>query len=97
LLAGKSYNGKEQDIWALGLLLYTIIYKENAFYSIDEIMNGEPRVPFVMSEGSSDLIRGMLNLDVKARLDIEQVLAHPWCIEDSSSKDRHETSDVIHE
>lgn len=79
VLAGKPYNGKEQDVWALGILLYTIIYKENPFYSIDEIMDRDLRVPYTISEDSIDLIRNMLNRDVAQRFDIAQVLEHPWC------------------
>lgn len=29
VLQGKPYGGKEQDVWALGILLYTIAYKES--------------------------------------------------------------------
>ena len=79
VLAGKSYRGKEQDVWALGILLYTIVYKENPFYSIDEIMDHDLRVPYIMSEESIDLIRLMLNRDVDKRSTITQVLDHPWC------------------
>lgn len=79
VLAGKPYNGKEQDVWALGILLYTIIYKENPFYSIDEIMDRDLRVPYTISDESIDLIRCMLNRDVAQRFDIVQVLEHPWC------------------
>ncbi|KAK3990621.1 putative serine/threonine-protein kinase [Cladorrhinum sp. PSN332] len=79
VLAGKPYGGKEQDVWALGILLYTIIYKENPFYSIDEIMDRDLRVPYIISDTSIDLIRKMLNRNVPERLDIDQVLAHPWC------------------
>lgn len=79
VLAGKPYGGKEQDVWALGILLYTIVYKENPFYSIDEIMDRDLRIPFILSEDSIDLIRCMLNRDVSQRYTIEQVLEHPWC------------------
>jgi protein-serine/threonine kinase len=79
VLAGKPYGGKEQDVWALGILLYTIIYKENPFYSIDEIMDRDLRVPFTLSPESIELVRGMLNRDVSQRYDINQVLEHPWC------------------
>lgn len=79
VLAGKPYGGKEQDVWALGILLYTIVYKENPFYSIDEIMDRDLRIPFILSEDSIDLIRSMLNRDVSQRYAIEQVLDHPWC------------------
>ncbi|KAI2639720.1 Pkinase-domain-containing protein [Hypomontagnella submonticulosa] len=79
VLAGKPYGGREQDVWALGILLYTIIYKENPFYSIDEIMDRDLRVPYIISEESINLIRCMLNRDVSERYDIEQVIEHPWC------------------
>ncbi|KAI9703611.1 MAG: hypothetical protein M1836_007381 [Candelina mexicana] len=79
VLAGKSYRGKEQDVWALGILLYTIVYKENPFYSIDEIMDHDLRVPYIMSEESIDLVKAMLNRDVDQRVTITQVLEHPWC------------------
>ncbi|KAI5465739.1 hypothetical protein BGZ63DRAFT_420286 [Mariannaea sp. PMI_226] len=79
VLAGKPYRGTEQDVWALGILLYTIIYKENPFYSIDEIMDRDLRIPFTLSEESIDLIRCMLNRDVAKRYNITEVLEHPWC------------------
>ncbi len=65
-------------MWALGILLYTIIYKENPFYSIDEIMDRDLRVPFTISPESIDLIRCMLNRNVEQRYDINQVLDHAW-------------------
>jgi protein-serine/threonine kinase len=79
VLAGKAYRGKEQDVWALGILLYTIVYKENPFYSIDEIMDHDLRVPHIVSEDNLDLIRLMLDRDVERRITISQVLEHPWC------------------
>jgi protein-serine/threonine kinase len=79
VLAGRAYRGKEQDVWALGILLYTIIYKENPFYSIDEIMDHGIRIPWVMSEESIDLVRLMLDRDVEKRITISMVLEHPWC------------------
>lgn len=42
-------------------------------------MDRDLRVPWTLSEESLDLIRKMLNRDVEQRLDIDQVLAHPWC------------------
>lgn len=79
VLASKPYKGTEQDVWALGILLYTIIYKENPFYSIDEIIDRELRIPYTISEESIDLIKHMLERDVSKRYDIDQVLQHSWC------------------
>ncbi|KAM0802219.1 hypothetical protein BDR22DRAFT_845393 [Usnea florida] len=79
VLQGKSYRGKEQDIWALGILLYTLVYKENPFYSIDEILDHELRIPWVMSAANIELIKQMLDRDVDRRLTISQVRDAPWC------------------
>ncbi|KAI9885043.1 MAG: hypothetical protein M1823_003177 [Watsoniomyces obsoletus] len=81
VLAGRPYGGREQDVWALGILLYTIVYKENPFYSIDEIMDHGLRVPFILSEDCIDLIRLMLNRDVEQRMGIEEVVEHGWLVE----------------
>ena len=85
VLQGKSYRGKEQDIWALGILLYTLVYKENPFYSIDEILDHELRIPWVMSETNIELIKAMLNRDVDERLSITQVMECAWCVEAEES------------
>lgn len=79
VLQGKPYAGPEQDVWALGILLYTIVYKENPFYNVDEILDHALRVPFVpFSEQCIDLIRCMLDRDVEKRLTIEDVKQHEW-------------------
>lgn len=78
VLNGKKYEGKAQDIWSLGVLLYTMVYKENPFYNIDEIMEGEFRVPFVADEACNNLIETILNRDIKNRPTISDILKHPW-------------------
>lgn len=51
ILKGMAYEGPPQDIWSLGTLLYTLVYRENPFYNVDEIMEHDLRIPFVLSEG----------------------------------------------
>ncbi|KAI8640276.1 kinase-like domain-containing protein [Parasitella parasitica] len=84
ILRGHTYSGKPQDVWALGILLFTLVYRENPFYDIDEIMGRELRIPFVLSEGSVDLISKMLERDVDKRIDIHKVLAHSWLQEEDT-------------
>jgi serine/threonine protein kinase len=51
VLRGNTYTGPPQDIWSLGILLYTLIYKENPFYNIDEIMSRDLRIPYTLDDG----------------------------------------------
>ncbi|KIW16490.1 hypothetical protein PV08_06545 [Exophiala spinifera] len=83
VLQGKRYGGKEQDVWALGILLYTIAYKENPFYNLDEILDHPLRVPYLpFSEECLDLIRKMLDRDVEKRITIEAVRNDVWLEDD---------------
>lgn len=45
---------------------------------MDEILDRELRVPWVMSDGNINLIRAMLNRDISQRLTIEQVSRDAW-------------------
>lgn len=58
ILKGSKYEGPPQDIWSLGTLLYTLIYRENPFYNLDEIMEHDLRIPFVLSEGKKVCVVG---------------------------------------
>lgn len=78
VLGGNPYTGKPQDIWALGILLYTIMYKENPFYNVDEIMDGELRIPFIPSNSFLDLVKCILCRDVNKRPTIEDIRSHDW-------------------
>jgi len=72
------------------------VYKENPFYSIDEIMDHDLRVPYVMSENCIDLIRKMLDRDVDRRIGIQAVLEHDWCttVDEEGQSDSNDGEEV---
>ncbi|CAI5758159.1 unnamed protein product [Candida verbasci] len=78
VLKGEKYHGKPQDIWALGILLYTMLYKENPFYNVDEIMEGDLRIPYIVSDQSINLIKRILNRNVDCRPTIADIVEHEW-------------------
>ncbi|RLV94983.1 Serine/threonine-protein kinase PSK2 [Spathaspora sp. JA1] len=78
VLRGEKYEGRPQDIWALGILLYTMLYKENPFYNVDEIMEGDLRIPYIVSEASLALIRKILVRDIHNRPVIEDIVNDKW-------------------
>ncbi|GME90456.1 unnamed protein product [[Candida] boidinii] len=66
----------------MGVLLHTLVFKENPFSNVDEIMDGDVHFPQFstppVSDECKDLIKSMLILDVNKRPTMEDVLKHDW-------------------
>ena len=79
ILRNEPYRGPEQDVWSLGVLLYTIAFSTAPFPDEEHVLSGRfARPRFRRSEQLMDLIEKMLVVDVGKRLTIEGVLKHPW-------------------
>ncbi|XP_058123954.1 uncharacterized protein LOC131293361 [Anopheles ziemanni] len=89
VLAGKPYKGKPSDIWALGVILYTIIYGKFPFLDTTptalfrKIREVDYVIPagFKTSEATNNLIRSMLTLNpddrfsaIEVRMELHQML-----------------------
>lgn len=80
VLNGKPYDGRNQDVWAMGVLLYTLIFKENPFCSVDEIVEGKltfPNYPNI-SQNCIKLIKSILVEDANKRPTMKQILKSDW-------------------
>lgn len=80
VLQGARYEGKPQDIWSLGILLYTLMYRQNPFASVDDILAYHLKIPFILSQDSNDLLLKLLAKNVSDRPTIDSVLSHSWFI-----------------
>jgi len=87
VLSGQKYDGPPQDIWSLGILLYTMIYGSNPFRTLEQIITSEVQFPVIVSKGSHDIMCSMLNRDFKKRPNIDEVINHPW-FNDLSEEDK---------
>jgi serine/threonine protein kinase len=45
ILQGNTYRGPEAEVWALGVLLYTLMYGENPFQTPEDIVDMKIRYP----------------------------------------------------
>ncbi|ODV87800.1 hypothetical protein CANARDRAFT_193364 [[Candida] arabinofermentans NRRL YB-2248] len=80
VLNGKPYEGKPQDVWAMGILLYTLVFKENPFVNVDEILDGDLKFPLFsnVSDSCIELIKMMLTKNINERPTMNEVLSHRW-------------------
>ncbi|XP_022089082.1 testis-specific serine/threonine-protein kinase 3-like [Acanthaster planci] len=84
------------DVWALGVVAYILATGYMPFgddvRNVAKILEAQQRgVHFpssapAISEDCKDLIRSMLNIDARTRIDIQMVLAHPWFRSDECLK-----------
>ncbi|KAJ3014468.1 hypothetical protein HKX48_005127 [Thoreauomyces humboldtii] len=90
-VAGVAYRPEAQEVWALGTLLFVLLFKIDPFKNDDEIADlevadcisqlqsggkGENRVE--VSNDTVDLLRGLLEKDWGARLRVGEILRMPF-------------------
>jgi len=80
----EGYEGFSCDIWSAGVTLYYMLagtqpFKANKIEDLKEIiLKGEYEPIEDISKEANNLINGMLQLNPKKRLTIEEILKHPW-------------------
>ncbi|XP_043943760.1 NUAK family SNF1-like kinase 1 [Protopterus annectens] len=83
IVNGRPYRGPEVDSWALGVLLYTLVYGTMPFDGFDhknlvrQISSGEYREPTQPSDARG-LIRWMLMVNPERRATVEDIANHWW-------------------
>eukprot|EP00177_Eucheuma_denticulatum_P008358 GFKZ01015206.1.p1 GENE.GFKZ01015206.1~~GFKZ01015206.1.p1 ORF type:complete len:389 (-),score=73.95 GFKZ01015206.1:1333-2469(-) len=73
----KGGYGKRVDAWAVGILLFVMMFRRLPFSSVEEMkgdVNDWARGWFGVSDGVRELLRGLLKRDPKERLDVEGAL-----------------------
>jgi serine/threonine protein kinase len=79
ILKGSPYRGPEAEVWALGVLLYTILYSENPFSQPDAAIHCRPKkLEEFPDKPSSALMRRMMNPYPYMRATLDQVRNHYW-------------------
>jgi len=65
------YRGPEQEIWSLGVTLYTLVMRENLFKTVDDAITASYSIPLDVSIGLNiyqiicsdftDMLRRLIN------------------------------------
>ncbi|KAJ3326326.1 Kinesin-like protein kif22 [Boothiomyces sp. JEL0866] len=91
IVKGHRYRGPEAEIWALGVLLYTIVFGENPFQGSDDILayRGKFLYPRPIDNELKNLIENMLCIDPKRRFDLQRVKNHIFAYGQTGSGKTH--------
>lgn len=86
MIEAKNHNEKV-DVWALGVLLYELLVgrppfeEEHSSTTYRRIVKVDLKVPHYVSAEAADLIRRLLRYDPAKRLPLEDLVKHPWIVQ----------------
>lgn len=82
--AQDGYDGRKNDAWSCGIILYVMLTGKQPFYDddddvlLDKVNEGKVDYPEYLSPGSKDLIQRLLEKNPKKRYSLSKVKRHPW-------------------
>lgn len=78
------YDGRKNDAWSCGIILYVMLTGKQPFYDedddvlLDKVNAGVVDYPAYLSDGARDLIKSLLEMDPKKRYSLSKVKRHKW-------------------
>jgi len=84
VLLGLGYDGPAADIWSFGVLLYAMVTGSLPFTArlipqlVQKIVAGVYRMPSFLSPLCKHLLSGILRVNPRDRMSIEEIINHPW-------------------
>lgn len=82
--AQESYDGRKNDAWSCGVILYVMLTGKQPFFDEDEdklqdiIESGKVDYPDFLSEDAKDLMKHLLELDPRRRYSLSSIKKHSW-------------------
>lgn len=78
VLLGNPYAGKELDMFALGVTLFTLVFGERPFFDVEETIAGVLCPPFEVNELCSSALLWILDCDPKKRATAQEMMTTAW-------------------
>ena len=84
MIKEQSYNPALSDIWSSGIILYLMLCGKLPFYHeeneimYEQILSGKFELPNYLSDNAKDILKKIIEIDPKKRMNFEEIKAHPW-------------------
>ncbi|UZJ52773.1 hypothetical protein CBS101457_002093 [Exobasidium rhododendri] len=84
IVSGKSYKGTASDIWSCGIILFALLCGRLPFDDpniqtlLSKVRLGKFEMPDYLDPLAKDLIWKMLVIDPEQRLNMKEIMRHPW-------------------
>lgn len=98
-VALRSSHGLKTDNWSLGCLLYTLLVgrppfdKNGVKSTLTQVVIGNYHIPSHISAEAQDLINRLLCKDQSKRIELHQVVTHPFLMKNSTGRNQMLTYD----
>ncbi|XP_064635686.1 serine/threonine-protein kinase BRSK2-like isoform X2 [Lineus longissimus] len=86
VIRGDKYDGRKADVWSCGVILYALLVgalpfdDDNLRQLLEKVKKGVFHIPHFVPPECQNLLRGMIEVDPKKRLKLEDIHKHPWVL-----------------
>lgn len=77
-VTNEKFRAMPGEIWAMGVLLYTVLHGGNPFYDVQEILHSRLEFDEHLSPFVQDVLCGLLNRDARRRYSLRDIERHEW-------------------
>jgi len=95
VLKGNHYDGQQVEVWALGILLFILMFGENPFYDVADTVRCELHPPHLdISQDVWGLIEAILEPEPSARASLWYIKEEAWVNQDCAIQE-YRIQDII--